>query len=110
MCWAVPEVCKRREGSMHIFRVPVMRTARPAYPLARQGLAASPRGRPGRGSGLGRGGEQPRSPRACDGFGAKCVFTPLPPAPRVAPRPAIPTREGGTSAASTRRSTRSPTG
>ena len=57
-----------------------------------------------------RGWERPPSPRARYGFGGRCVCAPLSPTLRVAPRPAIPTREGGSSAASTRRSTRSPTG
>ena len=57
-----------------------------------------------------RGWERPPSPRAWYGFGGRCVCAPLSPTLRVAPRPAIPTREGGSSAPSTRRSTRSPTG
>ena len=53
---------------------------------------------------------RPPSPRAWYGFGRRCVFTPLPPSLGVAPDPSIPTREGGLSAASRRRITRSPTG
>ena len=45
------------------FGAPAMRTARLAYPLARQRLAAPPRGRPGRGSRLGLGGERPQGHR-----------------------------------------------
>ena len=58
---------------------------------------------------LGRGGSDPavRGPAAGSGPGA-FAHPPAPP-PRVAPRPAIPAREGGSSAASRRRTTRSPT-
>ena len=93
----------RRPGDSH--------GAFPPHPLARQRLAL-PRSRP---ASAVRGRHRPRrerppSPRAWYGFGRRCVFTPLPPSLGVAPDPSIPTREGGLSAASRRRITRSPTG
>ena len=56
-----------------------MHTGRPAYPLPRQGLVASSRGRPWHSSHFGRGGERPPSPRAWYGFEAGCACAP--PAP-----------------------------
>ncbi len=75
-----------RTGGVHAtrgvdahFGAPVIHTRWPAYPLARQGLVASPHGRPWHSSHLGCGGERPPRPRACYGRGARCVFTRWPP-------------------------------
>ena len=53
--------------------------------------------------------ERPGSPRACYGFGGRCVCAPLPRTFRVATEPAIPTREGGASTASRRLNPETPT-
>ena len=60
---------------------PAMRTGCPAYPLARQRLAAPPRGRPGRGSRLGLDGERPRGHRCPDRARGRARFHTLGPAP-----------------------------
>ncbi len=61
------------------YGAPVMRTGCPAYPLARQGLAAPPRGRPGRGSRLGLGGERPQGHRCPDRARGRARFHTLVP-------------------------------
>ena len=94
-------------------RTPALLTCAPAkgrkLPCAKVLRLAVP-GRPEPQRSFGLGWERPGSPRDCCGFGAGRVCAPPAPPPRVAPRPAIPAREGGSSAASRRRRTRSPTG
>ena len=63
------------------FDAPVMRTDRPAYPPARQRLAASPSGRPWRRSRLGRGGEPPQGHRCPVRARGRARFHTLVPAP-----------------------------
>ena len=63
------------------FGAPAMRTARPVYPAARQRLAAPPRGRPGRGSRLGLGGERPQGHRCPVRARGRARFHTLVPAP-----------------------------
>ena len=63
------------------FGAPAMRTGCPAYPLARQRLAAPPRGRPGRGSRLGLGGERPQGHRCPVRARGRARFRTLVPAP-----------------------------
>ena len=57
------------------FGAPAMRTARPAYPLARERLAASPRARPGRGSRLGLGGEGTPGAQVPGSGAGPCAFS-----------------------------------
>ena len=96
---------------VHVHRNAIFMCA-PALPYVAGCLAvaARPPERRRRSGAFGRRRERPPSPRAWCGFGGRCVFTPLPPSLGVAPDPSIPTREGGLSAASRRRITRSPTG
>ena len=99
MPWAVPEVCKRQQGSMHVSARPVMHTGCPAYPLARQRLAASPHGRPWRGSGLGRGGERPQGHRCPVRARGHCAFSHARPRSLLGSLPLkLSLREGGLSA------------
>ena len=85
------------------FGAPVMRTGCPAYPRARQRLAASPHGRPGRGSRFGLGGERPQVHRCPVRARGRARFHTLVPAPCwgrsppiiLAGRPSAPRRGGG---------------
>jgi len=78
MCWAVPEVCKRQRGSMHIL---ALRRCAPAILLIRwRGNVLRLRRAAGRGARAAWGlvGSDPRGTGARFGLGAVRVFTPGP--------------------------------
>ncbi len=109
MCWAVPEVCKRQWGSMHIL---ALRRCAPAVLHIRwRGNVLRLRRAVDRGAGAAWGvvGSDPRGTGARFGRGAVRVFARSSPPPAgVAPQSAI--RSGRVpSAASRRRMTRWPT-
>ena len=90
--WWSPDVRGRTGGvqeTMEVnahFGAPVMRTARPVHPLARQRLAASAHGRSGRRSRLGCGGERPQGHRCpVRARGRARLHTLAPPPSGVAP-------------------------
>jgi len=81
-------------GSDAHFGSPAMRTGVPVHPHAQQRLAAVPPGRPWQTGHEGAVGSDPAVRGPATGSGAGVFAHPCPRPFRVAPEPAIPTREG----------------